>query len=395
LVYLPATEPITPENAAGKVIIREFQIGSIPFSLLRSVLSLYVTPDLDNYTDYIRPYLSPNMETDQRDAGLAGAAGIIFTFDVPQKQVRGYYDPHTGTINRQPGLFVGRAQANRLKRLAAQGARARLNVDAKIRRRKTRNLIATLPGRSKEKMLLIANTDGNSWVQENGVVGMLAFARYYSKLPLRCRPKTLQLVFSTGHDAVVNDGLRPKYFKVNRKRTAFVFTIEHLGTREILPLGEGSNRRLRFTGLSDPALFAAGDSDTLRTAAIDAAQRRKPARTAVFKGLGAPNPNQAPSVCSMGGLGTFFQSQLIPTLAIISGPWSLYDPVFGAKALDFARMRTQTMMAGDAVLALDGLPRQEIAGDYPALRAEVKAGTKTPCPIPGDDLDQYAPGQGT
>ena len=42
---------------------------------------------------------------------------------------------------------------------------------------------------------MVANTDGTSWVPENGVIGMLAFARYYAKLPLRCRPRTLELVF--------------------------------------------------------------------------------------------------------------------------------------------------------------------------------------------------------
>ncbi len=390
LVYLPADQPITPENSAGKVIIREYRTGSIPFGLLKPLLALYTTPDLDEYTDYARPYLSPNMESDQWDAGLAGAAGVIYTFDVPGKEVRGYYDPHNGTIYRQPGLFVGRAQAEQLKGMAAEGATAHLNVDAKIERRKTRNLFATLPGKSKEKMLLIANTDGNSWVQENGVIGMLAFARYYAKLPLRCRPRTLQLVYATAHDATVNDGLLPKNFKVDRKKTAFVFTIEHLGTREILPVGEGANKHLEFTGLTDPALFGAGDSEALRTAAVDAAMRRKPARTGVLKGLGVPNPNQAPSICSMGGLGSFFQSQLVPTLAMISGPWSLYDPVFGAKALDFAHMRKQMIMAGDAVLALDGLPRAAIAGDYPALQAELKAGTKSRCSI--YEGPQYAPG---
>lgn len=392
LVYLPKDEAITPENAAGKVIIREYEIGSIPFGLLKPLLGIYNTPDLDDYTTYTRPYLSPNMESDQWDAGLAGAAGIIYTFDLPQKDVRGYYDPHNGTIYRQPGLFVGRAQGEQLKSLAAEGATARLNVDATIERRKTRNLFATLPGQSKEKMILIANTDGNTWVQENGVIGMLAFARYYSKLPMRCRPRTLQLVFSTAHDATVNDGLLPKNYKVDRKNTAFVFTIEHLGTREILPVGEGADTHLEFTGLTDPALFGAGDSEALRTAAVDAATRRHPARTGVLKGLGIPNPNQAPSVCSMGGLGSFFQSQLVPTLAMISGPWSLYDPVFGAKALDFGHMRTQMLMAADAILALDGLPRADIEGDYPALRAEVKAGTKTPCST--YEGPQYAPGPG-
>lgn len=390
LVYLPPGEEITAANSAGKVVIRDFELGSIPFALLRPVLGLYLSPDLDGYTDYVRPYLSKNITADQLDASAAGANGVIFAFDLPASDVEGYYDPHTGTVYRQPAVFVGREQGEKLKALAAEGASARVSVAATLKRRRTRNLIARLPGQGKEKIVLAANTDGTSWVQENGVIGMLAFARYYAKLPLRCRPRTLELVFSTAHDSFRNDGLSPKHYKLDKKRTAFAFAIEHLGTREILPVGEGADKRLAFTGLADPALFGAGESEALREAAVDAAQRRNLPRTAVLKGLGVPNPNMAPPICSMGGLGNRFQQNLVPTLAMISGPWSLYDPIFGAKAIDFAQMRSQVLAAGDAVLALDGLPRAQIAGDYPALQAALDAGTKVGCPAERNPL--VAPG---
>ena len=54
---------------------------------------------------------------------------------------------------------------------------------------------------------------------------------------------------------------------------------------------------------------------------------------------GLPMAGQVPPICSMGGLGTFFQRRLVPTLAMISGPWSLYAPSFKASAIDFGRMR--------------------------------------------------------
>ncbi|HTU15167.1 MAG TPA: hypothetical protein VMF31_08215 [Solirubrobacterales bacterium] len=392
LVYVPPGEEITPENSAGKIVIRDFKLGSIPFGLLTPLLGIYQSPDLEGYTEYSRPYLSPTAHKDSIAAGIAGAAGVIFAFDVPQKQIRGYYDPHTGTIYRQPQVFVGSAQATRLKSLAAAGSTARVSVQAEIGRRVTRNLIARLPGKSTEKIVLAANTDGNSWVQENGVIAMLAFARYYAKLPLKCRPRTLEMVFSTAHDAYRNDGLDPKHYPLAKKKIAFAFAIEHLGTREILPTGEGADRRLEFTGQADPALFAAGDSEILRETAVAVAKNRRLPRTAVLKGVGVPNAAQAPSVCSMGGLGNFFHPSLVPTLAMISGPWSLYDPAFGSKAIDFAQMRSQTLAIGDSILALDGLPREQIAGDYPALQAELDAGTKSPCPK--EVIPLHAPGPG-
>jgi len=390
LVYLPPAEDITAANSAGKVVVRDFEIGSLPFGAVGPLLGLYQSPDLEGYTEYARPYLSPNVHQDQVDASKAGAAAVIFVFDLPAKEVRGYYDPHTGMIYRQPAVFVGRSQGERLEALAAQGASARVSVRADVGRRKTRNLIATLPGKSDEKMVLAANTDGNSWVQENGVIGMLALARYYAELPMRCRPRTLELVFSSAHDAYRNDGLDPSHYPVDKEKTAFAFPIEHLGTREIVPEGEGADRHLVFTGLADPALFAAGDSTALREAAVEATKRRDLTRTAVLKGLAVPNPNLAPSICSMGGLGNAFHPQLVPTLAMISGPWSLYDPVFGSKAIDFAQMRNQLLAAGDTVLALDGLPRDEIAGDYPALQEDLDNGTKSPCPP--EEFPLHAPG---
>jgi hypothetical protein len=199
-------------------------------------------------------------------------------------------------------------------------------------------------------------------------------------------------VFSSAHDGFRDDGLNPDHYPLNKKKTAFAFAIEHLGTREILPTGQGGARHLEFTGRADPALFGAGDSDALRQAAVAATKRRKLPRTAVLKGLGVPNPDQAPPICSMGGLGTLFQQRLVPTLAMISGPWSLYDPVFGRRAIDFGQMRSQVLTAGDAILALDGLPREQIAGDYPALQAQLDEGTKTGCPTV--ELPLHAPGPG-
>jgi hypothetical protein len=217
---------------------------------------------------------------------------------------------------------------------------------------------------------------------------MLALARYYAKQPLRCRPRTLELAFSSAHDGFRNDGLN--HYDTAADDIAFAFTIEHLGTREILPVGEGADRHLEFTGIADPALFGAGDSQALRDAAVKATKARELPRTAVLKGLGVPDPDQAPPVCSMGGLGTVFHDHLTPTLAMISGPWSLYDPVFGAKAIDFDQMRSQLLAAGDTILDLDGLPRAELAGEYPQLQADLEAGIKTPCPE--EDIPQFGPG---
>ena len=248
LVFLGADEQISAQNSASKVVIREFPGTSLPYAALQAI-GIYITPDLASETgNYERPFIH-SLEDELLAASAAGAAGVIFTFDVPRKQVRGYGDPHRGTIYRVPALFVGGAEGRRLKSLAARGASARVVV-AKVGRATTTNVIATLPGRSSQKIVLGTNTDGQSWVQENGVAGLIAFARYYAGLPLRCRPRTLQIAFASAHDAVISDGMdrvaAPLDAEFGRGRIAFAFAVEHLGTREIVPNAAGN--RLRFTG---------------------------------------------------------------------------------------------------------------------------------------------------
>jgi hypothetical protein len=62
---------------------------------------------------------------------------------------------------------------------------------------------------------------------------------------------------------------------------------------------------------------------------------------------------------------------------MISDPGSLHDPVFGAATIDFDRMRNQVLAAGDAILLLAGLPREQIAGEYLGYRTRLAQGAPT------------------
>ena len=298
--------------------------------------------------------------------------------------MRGYYEPHTGTHYRVPAVFVGVDEAQRLKQLAATGAGASVAVLARSDRASTRSLIATLPGQSPERIVFVTNTDGNTWVQENGNVALLALADYFSSLPLRCRPRTLEFVFATGH---LHRPAKGTEFTARRLdadydagTVAFAVALEHLGTREILPVPRagGPGRELTPSGLGELYVWFAG-SPRLVAAATDATVRRGLDRTAVMPSLDSPASGRVPPSCSFGGLGTHLHSHLIPTMSTLSGPWSLWAPSFGADAVDFARMRQQTLAAGDAVITLAEVPRAEIAGPYLDYRAARAAGAPT-CP---------------
>jgi hypothetical protein len=292
-------------------------------------------------------------------------------------------------------VFVGSRQADRLKRLADQGASASVAVKARIdREARTRNLIATLPGQSRQRMILATNTDGAGWVQDNGPAGMLALARYYAKLPLRCRSRTLQLAFGAAHQTLIHDGTNRYGERIDTDydegTVSFAFTVEHLGTRELetVPDEDGSGQHLEFTGRAEPWLWAVGPSETMREEIVAIARRRDLPETAVLRGAAAPTAT-VPTICSFGGLANAFHRRLVPATGIISGPWSLYAPSFGEKAVKVRWIRGQLVAIGDALLALDDLPQADIAGDYTDLRVQRAAGAAT---CPEETYPQVAPG---
>jgi hypothetical protein len=351
LIHLPTGTPITAANSRGKVVLRDF-------------------PAVD------RGYLAePLLDRDMVDAGIAGAAGVVIAFPFPHEQVRGYWDPHLGTHYRVPGVFVGSDAALKLQ----VGKRTTIGVLVGRAPAVTRSLIATLPGLSSERIVLDTNTDGVGWVQENGTVALLALAGHFARLPLRCRPRTIEFVFATGHLHRPAEGsefrARALDAEYDKGSVAFAFVVEHLGTREFLP----SKGSLQPTGASELSGWFAG-SPVLTQAASTALAGRAVDRTFVLPGNDVPVPGRAPPQCSFGGIGTHFHSHLIPTMAMISGPWTLWAPSFGATAVDHERMRSQVLAAGDAITALGPVPRDQIAGPYLDLRQARADGAPTCSP---------------
>ena len=134
LVHIPPDQPITAANAKGKVVVREVPPASTPYAVFPAIAH-YRTPDFPTTGNYERPYASP-LDPTLIDAGKAGAAGVVFLWDVPTAQVRGYWDPHTGTRFRVPAVYAGTPQATAITSAAAQGRTANVVVRASGTRRR-------------------------------------------------------------------------------------------------------------------------------------------------------------------------------------------------------------------------------------------------------------------
>src|SRR5262249_38696898 len=155
------------------------------------------------------------------------------------EQAAQLYAPFGRAYQDMPALWVGRAAGDRLRRLAQSGGEATLTLEAVISPdTPTETVIATLPGISTDEVIIVnTHTDGNNATEENGGLGCLALAHYFSRLPKNARRRSLVFVLATGHFAgayvpAIRGVIDRHPDLINRAVGAL--TVEHLGCREWL-----------------------------------------------------------------------------------------------------------------------------------------------------------------
>jgi hypothetical protein len=231
-------------------------------------------------------------------------------------------------------------------------------------------------------MVVESHTDGMNAIWDNGPIAILALARYFAALPRECRPRTLQFVFTTGHlyqrllgGADRGGGAEQEAKQLDadydKGTVALVFALEHLGAREYAaePRAAGlPGRVLKQTGRNELNTMFVGESPVLVHAVEQAVVNRDIRRSFVLRGADAP-ALFVPPHNSYGGEGGAYQQHLIPTIALVTGPWTLYNPAFGMEAIDGGLMRKQTLLFADLMGSLAATPAQAIGGGYLAYRA--------------------------
>ncbi|HEU0023034.1 MAG TPA: hypothetical protein VFQ12_00285 [Thermoleophilaceae bacterium] len=397
LVYLPTGTAITAANAAGRIVVRDPLPGRVALAVfgpdLLGVFNWDPGRTIDPGGRYERDFLA-NPQPELEAAGAAGAVGIIFMRDLPRSQQRGHYAPYEGLQWEVPGLYLGADESSRLRDAIAADRSATATITIRARRRPatTRTLLATLPGRRAQRLVVESHTDGVNAIWDNGPVSMVAMARYLARLPRRCRARTVQFAFVTGHlyqhltGPVVRDGGAEQVAKrldrdYDRGRVAGVVVLEHLGALEWerRPRADGPGQVLRRTGRSELVLIAVSRSAALRREVRRVLVRHDLRRHAVIDGADFPEPGTVPPRCSFGGEGGPYNKHLLPTVALIAAPATLFDPPFGLEGIDFRLMRRQTIGFTHLVRRLDGMKRNAIAGSVTKFRRQREAGAPT-CP---------------
>jgi hypothetical protein len=399
LSVIPDSEPITAGNARGRIVLREADAGSVSLAVFGLPIIAWDTYDpgatIKRSGSFLGDFIAYNDRVkDLRDAGAAGAKGILFVKNLPLSQIRGHYEPYEGIEWSLPGIFLGADQGQVISRAIGAGrpVTGRITVIARTRRVVTPSILATIRGVSPQRIVVDSHTDGTNAVEDNGPVAMVVMARYLDSLPARCLPRTVEFAFSTAHfyqrvasPSVRDGGAEQLAQRLDRDyprgTVSVVLALEHLGARdyEQSPRGHGKpGYVLKPNGLRAIQFIGVTPSPPLLATVESVVRRYRMLRSVLLRGSDAPG-NTVPAHCSFGGEGTPYEKHLLPTIGVISAPQYLYDPAFGLPAIDFGVMHSELLGYTDLVLRLGRMRQSDIAGQVTSERRERSAGAPA-CP---------------
>ena len=398
LAVVPAGTKIDTANASGKIVVREAPAGSVQQALFLLPVVSWETYDPDhtiNPADNFKGDFIAYLEriADLKDAAAAGAKGILFVKPLPRRQIKGHYEPYEGLPWGVPGVFLGADQGKRITDAidAGKHPKARITIRAGLKHMKTPTVLATLPGASPQRIVIDSHTDGTNAAEDNGPVAMVAMARYFAKLPVACRPRTLEFAFSTAHfyqrvaGPDTRDGGAEQLAQqldrdYDKGTVSSVVVLEHLGAIEYNEVDRktGPGVRLAPTGLRAIQFVGVTPSPPLVDTVSNVVQSYDMQRTIMLQGSDAPG-NTVPMHCSFGGEGTPYEKHLLPTVGVIAAPQSLYDPAFGLEGIDFDVMHSEVLGFTELLNRMGTMSQPEIAGKVEVERAQ-RAGGAAQCP---------------
>jgi len=131
------------------------------------------------------------------------AKGLILCYtDISNDTARHNYLPFSDQHRILPAIWAGADGSAYLKSVSGK-ATATIRCDATLMPdSRADTLLATLPGQSDEVIMVTTQTDGPNECNENGGLGVLAVATYWSKIPAAQRRRTLVCSLPTAHYAM-------------------------------------------------------------------------------------------------------------------------------------------------------------------------------------------------
>jgi hypothetical protein len=303
----------------------------------------------------------------------AGAAGLLVTLDASPACAAGQYGPYGSAITGLPGFLMDRDTGAKLRKYAQALPKARLTLTASVEPSSTRQLVGILPGdgSTDELMILNTHTDGMNAFEENGGVGLVALARYFSRLP-RGRRLKRSLVFSAVSGHFAGPALPQTRGFIDRHpdlvaRAAASVTIEHLGASEWLDDARG------YHPTGGPDMFIVWHSQTggIAGPVVESMKANDLVHSRALR----------PAGDYMIAVGTAFNESGVPTVSSIVAPNYMVSWADDGHLHKFmpARAAREVRWAADLITRFDSIPAAQLAaGDSAVLRTGVAC-------LPGDN----------
>jgi hypothetical protein len=278
---------------------------------------------------------------------------IIAWTDVSDANAADQYTPFSRPPQGVPGLYVGRETGTKLKALAGSGAKATVVLEADIfPDTPTDTLMATLPGTTSDEVIIVnTHTDGPNATEENGGLGILALAKYFSKLPKSDRRRTIVFPLTSGHFAgpwvPSMRGIIQKYPDLIKKAVA-ALTVEHLGCKEWI---DDASMHYKPTGQNEWAV-AITETASTGNILVEALEGSGDRRTAVV------NPVHGGWLGEGGGLARAG----VPTIGYIPQPnYLLAGPANGCiEKLSPERLHAEIEVFAKVIHKMDTMPAAEL-----------------------------------
>jgi len=351
LVYAGHSPNFDLNGLEGKIALVDFATSVRKFGQMYEPWGTY--PADAHFPAEYRP--ARGAVNDLTKFAKAGAIGVVLAWtDISDANAADQYTPFSRPPQGVPGLYVGRDTGAKLKALASSGAKATLVLEAAtIEESPTDTLLTSLPGDLSDEIIVVnTHTDGPNATEENGGLGILALAKYFSQIPEKQRKRTILFALTTGHFAgpwvPSMRGVLKKYSYLSEKAVA-ALTIEHLGCKE---WADDASLHYRPTGENEWAV-AITESEPLGNRLVDTLQGSGDQRTAVV------NPVHGGWL----GEGAGLAHAGIPTIGYIPQPnYLLAGPQDGCiDKLSPERLHAEIEVFAKLLHKIDATPAKELS----------------------------------
>lgn len=290
----------------------------------------------------------------------AGARAWLGILDFPWQGDR-YYVPYDARPRDIPGLYLSRANGDRLLSLMRQGpTEARISVHRELRESVSHNVVGVLPGQSDEWILIGTHHDGpwNSAVEDaSGVAMVLAQAQYWARVPAEQRPHNMMFLLQGGHMSH-GAGLHhtaKTYAEPLRTKVVAAIHLEHVAREATI-----SDGQLVPTEKPEVRWWFTSYMPALERLVAEAICSHDLGRSLMMPPYGWPKPEatRPPTDASL-----FFPTT--PAVSFLPAPMYLFDPADRPDMVHGDSLEPVTAAVIDIVRGLEGIDAASLrASEY-------------------------------